>query len=92
MARFLIEVSHENSKQACDEAIKIFKNTGSHFLTNADWGCLDDVHKSWIIIEVDDKEAALMIVPPQLRENAIAITLDKFALDTVGEAIKQHKD
>ena len=92
MARFLIEIPHENTKQACDEAIEIFKNTGSHFLTNADWGCQDDVHKAWIIIDVDDKEAALMVVPPQLRGNAMAITLDKFALETVGAAIKQHKD
>ena len=92
MARFLIEVPHENTKQACDEAIKIFKKTGSHFLFNADWGCWANVHKAWIIIEVEDKEAALMVVPPQLRGNAMAIILDKFALETVEEAIKQHDD
>ena len=50
------------------------------------------MHKAWIIIEVEDKEAALMVVPPQLRGNAMAIILDKFALETVEEAIKQHDD
>ena len=56
MARFLIEVPHEAEKIACARAIQILLNTGSHFLTNADFGCLDGVHKAWIVVEMDTKE------------------------------------
>jgi hypothetical protein len=38
MAKFLIEVPHGADKAACDQAIQIFLQTGSHFLTHADWG------------------------------------------------------
>ena len=91
MLRLLIEVTHENTKEACDRAIEVFKNTGSHFLTNADWGCKDDVHKAWIIVDMDSKEEALRIVPPSFRQQTKIITLYKFALETANEAIKHHK-
>ncbi len=90
MTRFLIEVPHESNKSACDQAVEVFKNTGSHFLINADWGCLDDEHKAWIVIEMDSKEDALMVVPPQFRQQAKVIRLEKFALETVEESLKQH--
>jgi hypothetical protein len=38
MARFLIEVPHKAEPVACTRAVQIFLNTGSHFLTHADWG------------------------------------------------------
>ena len=92
MPRFLIEVPHENKKEACDQAVRIFNQTGSHFLTNADWGCSDDVHKSWVIIDVDNKNDALMVVPQPYREKATAITLNKFAFDSSDEGTDQHQD
>lgn len=92
MSRFLIEVPHQNKKRECLRAVDVFKRTGSHFLTNADWGCSDDIHKAWIIIELDSKEEALNIVPPWYREKALVITLNKFALEKIDEEIKKHKD
>lgn len=91
MPRYLIEVSHENKKQACDQAVKVFQMTGSHFLTNADWGCSDDIHKAWIIVDLDSKEEALLIVPPSFRQDAKVITLHKYAFESVKEAFKNHK-
>ena len=91
MSKYLIEVSHENTKQACDEAVRIFKMTGSHFLTNADWGCSDDVHKAWITVDLDKKEEALLIVPPSFRQKARVITLYKYAFETVKESLENHK-
>ncbi|UCB46303.1 MAG: hypothetical protein JSV25_02445 [Spirochaetota bacterium] len=41
MARYLIEVLHEAQGAACARAIKTFLQSGSHFLMNADWGCMD---------------------------------------------------
>ena len=68
MPRFLIEVPHESKKEACERAVRVMMSTGSHFLANADWGCLDDVHKAWVTVEVEDKDEARMILPPAFRQ------------------------
>ena len=47
-------------------------------MTRADWGCLDDDHRSWIIVEVDDEATANLMVPPVLRPNAKVIRLFEF--------------
>ncbi|MBI3980762.1 hypothetical protein HY345_02070 [Candidatus Microgenomates bacterium] len=91
MSRYLIEVLHENKKEACENAVKVFQTTGSHFLTNAEWGCADDVHKAWIIVDLDSKEEALRIVPPSLRQNTKVITLHKYAFRSVEESTPYHK-
>ena len=92
MSRYLIEVAHDDNKESCNEAIKVFKMTGSHFLTNADWGCADDVHKAWFMAEVDSKEQALNIVPPSFRQKAKVTTLHKYAFESVKESLSEHKD
>ena len=43
MDRFLIEVPHEEDVVSCAQIIKTFLQTGSHYLTNADWGCEDGI-------------------------------------------------
>ncbi len=77
MPRFLIEVSHSHRKEACDYAMRAFSRTGSHFITNAEWGCLDNVHKAWMIIEVPTKEEAERIIPPDFRKDSQVVTLSK---------------
>jgi hypothetical protein len=78
MPRFLIEVPHDGTKESCDLAVREFLGTGSHFVTNADWGCSDEVHKAWFIAELDSKEDALLLLPPAFRRNATVVTLEKF--------------
>lgn len=92
MPRYLIEVPHENSKQACDQAVKAFLATGSHFVTHADWGCDDDEHKAWFVADLDSKEQALSMLPPLFRVNAKITTLRKFTLEGVQETVDQHGD
>ena len=67
MPKYLIEVEHQATKEACEKAIRIFLNTGSHFLTNADWGCMDGEHKAWLILDLDSKEQARTVLPPAFR-------------------------
>ena len=64
METYLIEVPHEATEAACAKAIKIFLESGSHFLVNADWGCEDQEHKAWMQVDVDSREQAMHIVPP----------------------------
>jgi hypothetical protein len=90
MARFLLEVPHGPDHVHCDRAARIFLATGSHFITHADFGCDDGVHKSWLTVEVDSKEEALRILPPGLRANAKVIPLSKFSLAGLGDLLRQH--
>ena len=64
MPKFLIEVPHESEVVACARAVKVLLESGSHFLTHADFGCCDGVHKSWIVVDVDSKDEARHILPP----------------------------
>lgn len=90
MARFYIEIPHEADKGACLKAIKVLKETGSHFLTNAEYGCLDGDHAARLIVELDKKEEAFMVIPRAYRENAKVIMLSSFSLDKVDRALELH--
>src|SRR6476660_4895919 len=78
MAKFLIEVPHESETIACARAAKVLLETGSHFLTHADFGCCDGVHKAWIVVDVDTKEEARNMLPPAYRKQASVVQLCKF--------------
>ena len=92
MARFLIEVPHKDDKVECARAIQVFLQTGSHFLVNADWGCLDGEHKAWIILEGDSKKDALSVLPLAVRPQAKIVELAKFSMADVDAVLSQHQD
>ncbi len=85
MAKFLIEVPHAASKEACMQAVKIFHETGSHFLANADWGCHDGDHNAYMLIEVDTKEEAKRILPSAFRSEAKITELHKYTREEMKE-------
>jgi len=91
VTRYLIEVPHENSKEACERAVQVFMATGSHFMTNADWGCPDDEHKAWFVVDLGSKEEVLAILPPMFRRDAKIITLQRFSMEEIDETKKRHK-
>ena len=88
MPRFLIEVPHDSSTAACTHAVDVFLRTGSHFLTHADWGCKDGVHKTWMVMELDSRHEALNIVPADYRANALVVQLTTYTMDDLQ---KEHK-
>ena len=91
MARFLIEVEHEGNTASCARAIQLFLQTGSHFLSNADWGCKDGDHKAWVIIDVDDREQAIGIVPVEYRPQAKIVQLTSFSMQDAEDLLGQHE-
>ena len=91
MPRYLIEVPHEADKVACAKAVQIFLSSGSHFLTNAEWGCFDGEHKAWMIVDVENKEQARAIVPPSYRPQAKIVSLNRFRMEDVAEALAHHE-
>jgi len=90
MPRFLIEVPHESDLVGCARAVKVLLETGSHFLTHADFGCHDNVHKAWLIVDVESKDEARGILPPSYRHDARIVELCKFELQQVDDLIKRH--
>lgn len=90
MPRFLIEVPHEGTKESCNRAVKVFLDTGSHFMTHADWGCDDGEHKAWFVLEIEDKEAARQVIPPAYRADAKITQLRKFKIEDIPEFTEAH--
>ena len=90
MAKFLIEVPHEESVESCVRAIKIFLETGSHFLTHADWGCKDGVHKAWVRMDLASKEECRHALPPQYRDAAKIVELNEFSMEEIEELMGHH--
>ena len=95
MPRFLIEVAHDPTPLACTKAVQALLRTGSHFLTHADWGCKDGVHKSWMTMDFDSRHDALSIVPQEFRVHTTVVELNSFILDKDGKvhasAVAAHK-
>jgi hypothetical protein len=90
MPRFKIEVTHENTWLECVRAIHIFVTSGSHFLVNADWGCIDGEHKAWFFMDADNKDQAMMIVPPGLRKDTKITQVTKFSQNYMEELRHAH--
>ncbi len=91
MSKYLIEIPHSSEKNECLRSVAILLSSGSHFLTNADWGCLDGVHKAWFFMDASSKNEALMVVPPAYRKDTKISKLNKFRLDDVRELLKHHE-
>ena len=92
MPKFLIEVPHEAGKVECARAVQILLSTGSHFLTHAEWGCLDGEHKGWLIIELESKQEARSILPPAYRSQAKIVALNKFTMEEIEGMLRHHED
>ncbi len=89
--RFLIEVPHEDATVACARAVEVFLTTGSHFLSHADWGCKDGVHKAWMIVDVDSKDEARSIVPPAFRAQTKIVQLNCFTMEEIDQILRDHR-
>jgi hypothetical protein len=90
MPKFLLEVPHESEVVACARAAKVLLETGSHFITHADFGCHDGVHKAWIVVEAHNKEEARNTLPVLYRRRATIVELNKFSLDELDDLITRH--
>ena len=79
MNRYLVEIPHEPDEESCRAAIKIFAESGSHYLTHADFGCADGVHDAWLTVAADDRAEARLVAPPQFREKTRVTEVKRYA-------------
>ena len=89
MPRFLIEFQHSSEYEGCVRALDAVMNYGSHIITNADWGCEDGVHCGWLIADLDSREEAMQLVPPQYRADTRVVLLRRWSLDEIETMMNQ---
>ncbi len=89
MPRYLIEMSHGNEHTACIKALRAIEKLGSHYVTNADWGCKDGVHSGWLIAELRSRDEAMMMVPPEFRQEARVVELNRFTREEITSLIAE---
>ena len=90
MGRFLVELEHEASPKACEQAYNIILSSGSHFLTNAEWGCEDNEHCCWIIVDLDSRDEVRSIIPPLFRNDDRIVQLKHYKLEDFINSKKNH--
>ena len=88
MARYLLECPH--TQEDCIEALDSVVALSHSLMDRFDWGCNDEVHVGWVIIEAQDANTARMMLPTNLRGKAKAIHLAKFSPEQVKSFHEPH--
>ena len=73
MDRYLIISNH--TAEDCHLALDHFREHYPGFLTHFEWGCYDNDHNAYAIIEAESREVAKMAVPPLFRDKSKVIKL-----------------
>ena len=81
MPKFLIE--HADEKEGCVKALRAIEQRGSHLITKADWGCLDGTHSGYFIAEMESRDAARQVIPPEFRPGAKIVQLNTFTREQI---------
>jgi hypothetical protein len=71
-------VISEHTAEDCRQAVKYFAEFHAGYITHFEWGCKDNDHNAYAIIEADSHEQAKMVVPPLFRNKARVIKLTRF--------------
>ncbi|MEO5571900.1 MAG: hypothetical protein ABIT08_07120 [Bacteroidia bacterium] len=83
MNRYL--VISEHTAEDCRQAVKYFAEFYAGYITHYEWGCYDNDHHAYAIIEADSHEQAKMTVPPLLRDKTKIIKLTFFHPKKAGD-------
>lgn len=89
MPRYLIQLTHGSDHEVCVRALHTVERYGGHLFTHADWGCKAGVHSGWLIVEVDNRNAAIQMVPPEFRDEAQIVELNKFTKTEIEEWVQK---
>lgn len=76
MQRFIIESPH--TAENCDQVIKDLHAAG--YLHHFEWGCKDNDHTAWAIVDAETLEDVRQIIPWYLRNHARIVRLVKFEI------------
>lgn len=83
-------VISEHTAEDCRMAVKHFIKYHANFLTHFEWGCYDNDHTAYAIIEAESHEQAMLAVPPLFRDKARVVKVTRFEPNTTKD--KVHKN
>lgn len=92
MKRYLIELTHNDEHAECVRALEATERHGGHFVRSIDWGCLSGVHSGWLVVEVENDQQALQVVPPEFRKDARIVKLNRFSKEQILAWVGELKD
>lgn len=90
MSRYLIISGH--TAEDCRQAVKYFAEFHAGYITHFEWGCKDNDHNAYAIIEAESHEQAILVVPPLFRNKAKVIKLTYFYPKKDGDEHIHKKD
>ncbi len=76
MHRYIVISPH--TAEECKMAVNQFRQYNAGFLTHFEWGCLDNDHTAYVMIDAESHENARMSVPPLFREKTRVTRLTYF--------------
>ena len=89
MNKYLIEVSQREYQISNKRAEYIFRRSGSHFISHAEWGFLDGEYKARLVAETENKKEAMRILPSAYRQYAKIVLVNK-SFGTSGTDNQKH--
>jgi hypothetical protein len=92
MPRFLIQLTHSDEHAACVKALRAIEQYGSHFVTQANWGCKAGIHSGWLIAELPSRNEAMLMVPPEFRDEARIVELNQFTPQDIAALISKLEE
>lgn len=87
--RYLVISPH--TPEECMKALDSVSAMGSNTLKMYDWGCKNNDHTGYFVINAKTEQEALANVPTDLRDRAKAMKLNKFSMDEI-KAFHQQMD
>ncbi len=81
MARFLIEAPH--TKEDCLDALDSVAALSKELFGRFDWGCGNNVHTGWAIVEAQDATTATMMLPTNIRNQVRAVEVTRFTAEQI---------
>lgn len=90
MPRFIVISSH--TAEDCRMAVKHFREYHANFLTHFEWGCYDNDHTAYSMIEADSHELAMLTVPPLFRHKTKVIQVTTFDPRFKGDKIHKKEE
>jgi len=90
MDRYMIISGH--TAEDCRRAVKYFADFHAGYITHFEWGCKDNDHNAYAIIEAESHEQAMLVVPPLFRDKAKVTKLVRFYPKKDGDEKLHKKD
>ena len=87
MEKYLIEIKNGGDRASCLRSIQSFLSSRTHYVTSAEWGCLEGENKAWLIIKTSNSADAMRIIPAAYRQHAKITKLHKFKGKDIDQAL-----